>query len=381
MLGDLAKKEGDEAYVSFKRKFPDTVEDAFSGSGMTYAFPVKKLNAALSMIGRSVTVSKAEPYVQGDLIWKSAGGGKRQVAFVHTPNGKFKFAHFPKYQNSYEANDVYWNGKKDERGNDIYVPRYSQKEETKRMGVIGVDPMDKSNVQDKVRASKSAIVIMDIASEAGGYQSGSVKVSTPSVMAIYSHRTENVNEWYDDLEMAAHYTGYRVAIENNRSSTINEMVNRGLIDIIYADHEIKGSKRPSGTLLTMPLGINTSGNSARYDWKDVGMRTLAMFFDGVPNDFVGNESYDISSNEDFMRCCFKELYEQAIKFKPEDAGKFDLFMAWIMAVVAIKQVERPFNIDQYENNKSAEFEQSLHGKANAYVAAAGGLYMPTNFSR
>lgn len=207
--GDLA------ALSAFKRKFPDTIEEALAVPETMCVLYPELIDRQLAVIEYMKEQRATTPWneeardfphtVEGELLWENEFGGK--VVWVPTPGGHFHISQHPTIPNarSYDGGP----------GN---VGTYS----------MGTDPIDHKIAKGREGSDPAFAIFrnLDMLSEdkiewKSDGQNGMViankaQMKTNRFVCTYMHRSENPDKFYEDSLKAAIYYGVKNFVERDK---------------------------------------------------------------------------------------------------------------------------------------------------------------------
>lgn len=310
-LDQLAKLEKWKEYYQFVRKHPCSEDDMFVVANQDTYFN-KQIIEKTRLAIRASSHFADDVYMRGDLRMKDRF--KTEVEFVpNASNGKFRFNGFPpkELMNRFKSNGV-------ER---------SPLDWKKVPGIISLDPFAKAGMKTAKRGSKGAAIgfwAFDQENEQTRYLPGGGRRQgykpTPSSFCTYLARPTSMSEFHEDILMLCHFTGLRLAFENNVDQIVDYFIKRGYRNYLvgsweFVDNEIERVKQAE---------IESYGLSMTEDNKTRGMEALDRFLNG---NSIYLKGYNYYLPDDFRRYPWDDWLQDHDNFNPLDTEKNDRTMS------------------------------------------------------
>jgi hypothetical protein len=303
--------------ASFKRKNPQSVEEAFYSDVNSCAFNAGILNDRLAYL------NSHERSISGDFHWKD-GIVDSEVVFIPDSNSKkWQVTTLPGYQDANRITKMF-----DEvYQKNLFAP---MNDAVHRMAV---DPIDHASaITSSRKLSKASIsVFRQFDPSIDNYQEvdfigrpidtkdkfGKVSSSwkTYNFIALYLFRPEEPLEFYEDVIKACMFFGCKVLIENQKPGLINHMMSRGYANFLM--------NRPKET-------YTVSNGKWGTDQDKVGSPASKLMTDhytGLLKSFVSFHGHRID---------FKDLITQLLEFRPDKPTEYDAVVSAGNALVASK---------------------------------------------
>ncbi len=292
-----------KALLSFRRKYPMSINDSFALTDSGNNFSKERLFAQKSYNDQLRT----KVVRRGNFEWKN-GIQDTEVVFYPDNDGRWEVSWLPPKndQNKYET-------------------RGRQRFPTRDYGRMGVDPFDQSHTVES-GSDGAALTIVDHNTLQDG-----------AVVCIYRHRQDKSSYFFDDMIKQAVFYSTPVLIENNKYGVLEEFDKRGWNGFAMKDPLEKDPKKRA-----LPKrGISTTGEDKIQKMLD---HAQAFIYD-----YIGiNES-----TGEYGWCPHNQLLEECVRFEPTKRTKYDLVMALLMATTAFRtrhervKVKRVTNISDW----------------------------------
>jgi len=308
MRADLIDDE--ESYWTFVRNYSFNEDECFTSQNVDCHFSLTTLNNLI----REHDALDAPLYQRGNFRFKDMA--KTEVVFEPDENGRFWISWMPpttELQNMVRLNGTEWEAL------------------NTTMGVIGVDPFSVAITSDGKGSHGAAIgkIFHDFHTERGNidYKAlhGQDKEGyhpTPGLFLMYHARPQSLTIFHEDMLMACHFYGVKMAFESNVNKIEAHFRARGYGSFILTKAELKDG-------LPSLVDHEKSGIPMTADLKQHGVDCIQTWLSGDGPHLRGT-NYAI----DVRRLPFRMLLEDMIKFKMSDSVKNDLTMALIIAHVA-----------------------------------------------
>jgi hypothetical protein len=343
-LDHLAQQGDWKKYYQFVRKHPCKEEDMFVTANQDTYFNKRIIEQTKLQI-RANSHFADDLYQTGDLKWKDHRT-KTEVVFVpNDVNGKFRFSGFPpdEIRNKYKSNGV----------------NRSPLDHKKVPGVISLDPFAKATTKTAKTGSKGAALgfwAFDEQNELTRYLPGGGRrkgyKSTPSAFVGYVARPQSMTEFHEDILMLCHYTGLRLAFENNVYQIAEYFIKRGYADYLVASWEFidDAIERIS------KQDVDSYGIYMNEDNKQRGMEALDRFING--NGFY-LKGYHYDLIKEWRRYPYADFLEDHDNFNPLDSEKNDRTMATFPGLIYLEVCYADLDSDEYAYEKTVYDEESL----------------------
>jgi len=200
----------------------------------------------------------------------------------------------------------------------------------KRVGVIGVDPFSKSGTEGSHGAACGRLFFnyaTEIANIEHRKKTGEDMPGyypSHSTFLMYHARPQSVTVFHEDILMACHFYGMKMAFESNVDKIEAHFKSRGYSEFILSKGELKKS-------LPTLKDYEQSGIPMTADLKQHGVDCMEMFFAGDAP-YLRGLHYKLS--DDVRRHPFRIMLQDHILFKMKDSQIYDLTMACIIAFAA-----------------------------------------------
>ena len=303
---------------SEKRKYPFSINEAFTANSIDNVLPVAKVQQQLDYNDKQPQL----PLIRGNFQWK---GGERdtEVEFIPNDKGRWLISSFPD---------------KDRR-NSFEIRNGIRKPKNDLEFASGCDPFDHSHVADNRR------------SDAASYVMKKLDPMNPTISNFfcceYVYRTKTSSMFYEDMIMQSVFFSCQILIENNKVGCINYFKMRGYQGYL--------SKRPAVTMTKhskgqQEYGIPLSGSVAR--------ETLIEFLANYLQNWCGALNPENTGiNEEVMsNNYFETMLQQCINFDIEKWTKYDCVVAAGLCVLASRR-KATKKVDDSSLNVSNYFEQ------------------------
>lgn len=204
-----ARSGNSKGLVSYMRKYPLTVEEAFYTPGDECIFNVLLIEKQKFIIE---SMREEDILVRGRLDWKDGIRGSG-VVFTESKNGNLVFN--KKFNVHEECLRV--NVSRDHFDN--------LKPDMKHLRCIGVDPFDHAVISDDNAGSKAAAYLY--------FKYNPMDELSETFVCEYLHRPSDLEEFHEDICKLAFLTGAIVVIENQKQMLIKHMKSTGFSNFVY----------------------------------------------------------------------------------------------------------------------------------------------------
>jgi hypothetical protein len=290
-----------DGLVGYKQKNPYDFSEAFFYGGVKCIYNAEILYQAKDRIansGRNATR-------RGDIVWiekdKKAGWVDNAV------NGRWEISCFP---DDKEANAV----EIGKGSRQTFSPKYGWKR------VIGMDPFSVSHLADENRGSYGAAVVY----QKFDFNTPEEFCNTP--IAVYKYRASTVQECMEDILTAAFWFSCPLLVEQNKG---------GSDSVYYA--KLRGYKHgydsnPNDFILERPDSTVSKANQAVTEG--------VYMTEGLKVQYTNATAEHILKHGHKMK--FEVLIDELLEYDPLKTRKFDLAVAFGLALIASEQkVEIP----------------------------------------
>jgi hypothetical protein len=298
--------------LSRKRKYPVTFGDAWLRGDMRNTFPISNL------IQQKIHNDHVKNYVRGNFEWLH---GVKDSAVIWRPNDLGKCWMLASWMTNENDRNKY-----EQRG--LY--RYPSRE-----GVyIGVDPFSHTATVEHGSMGAAIAVVK--------YDPYAPKIKE-AVVCMYHYREKEPYDFAEDVLMQAVFMGAKIMVERNIHGFIDHIKQRGYEGYLMKDPLEKDPKKLIGADYGFPN-------------KDQDKREALM---SITSSFMRDRLGKMDDGG-YGICPFNTLLDQCIEFEAQSWTKYDLVVAFMLAVTAMRVtrvVERQEgNINQWvpNLNKSAE---------------------------
>lgn len=288
------KRKG-KKLIRFKRKYPFTIEEAFTADENTNGFPVHKIQEQQR---HNRTISKKTQ--RGNFVWRN-GEKWTSVVWRTDPEGLW---------------ETYWHP-----SNPCQVRTVSGQRQPAGFEVVGgVDPYDHKTTSDGSNSDGSCHFFRKPHPE---------DVESNCFVAEFCHRLDTPEAFWEECLKAAIYYNAPMLIENNKVGILNFLRQGGYYG--YAMARPKQTHTKWSASRQVEKGIPLTGDAAR----------------GYLVDAMSNYIYDnIGFNEDketMGRCYFDSLLKDWLRFNPNKWTDYDRSVSSMLCIVAAQrpQKEKP----------------------------------------
>lgn len=302
-------KDDPTEYWTFVRNYSFTEDECFTSQNTDCQWNLTTMNNIIEAIEHHPTPL----WVQGNFRFTDAE--KMVVEFVPDVNGRFQIAWMPPTK---------------ELQNMVRMGPNGLEPLNKKVGVIGIDPFRRSGGEGSFGAATGKL-FFDYHNELDNLKHkekyGTEKIGyypTPSCFLRYHARPQSPTIFHEDILMACHFYGMRMAFENQVDKIEGHFRGRGYEDFIISKGELKES-------LPTIKDYQESGIPMTADLKIHGVSCMEMFFCG-DSPWLRGMNYKIW--EDVRRYPFKEMVQDNIDFKLAKSQIYDDTMGCILAHVA-----------------------------------------------
>lgn len=276
--------------LSRKRKYPVTFLDAWMNGDMRNTFPINKL------VEQKIFNDKSPNVVRGNFEWFN---GIRDSYVIWRPTEEGKWLVIDSWMPNENDRNKY-----EQRGNYKYPTRE---------GIyIGVDPFSHSATVEYGSMGAAVTVVKH-----DPYNSSIAE----GTVAMYHFREEEPYLFAEDILMQAVFMSAKILPERNTHGFIDHIKKRGYEGYLMKDPLEKDPKK----LMTSEYGFPNNDNDKRESLMTI---TGSYFRDRLGQNSDGG--YGI--------CPFNVLLDQCINFESKDWQKYDLVVAYMLAVTAMRAV-------------------------------------------
>lgn len=311
---------------SEKRKYPFSINEAFTANSIDNVLPVAKVQQQLDYNEQQPKL----PLTRGNFQWKD---GERDtiVEFIPDEKGRWLVSQLPpqELRNNYELR------------NGIRVPKNNL------LYASGTDPFDHSHVADNRR------------SDAASYVMKKLEPMNPTISNFfcceYVYRTKTSSMFYEDMIMQSHFFGCEMLIENNKVGCINYFKMRGMQGYLSRRPEVTMTKHSKGQ---KEYGIPMSGQVARETMIEYLANYIQNWVGLLNPQNIGMESRVMSNNY------FETMLNQFLNFDVEKWTQYDCVVAAGLCVLASrKKAKRTATEEQLDvSNYFSQFK-IVNGKS------------------
>ena len=309
----LTRRKGMEIdqLSSEKRKYPFSINEAFTANSMDNVLPVAKVQQQLDYNDKQPKL----PLIRGNFQWKD-GVRDSEVEFVHTDKGRWLISKFPDKEDR----------NKHEIRNGLKKPMNNLK------FASGTDPFDHSHVADNRR------------SDAASYVMSKLDPLNPTISNFfcceYVYRTKTSSMFYEDMIMQSVFYGCEMLIENNKVGCINYFKMRGMQGYLSKRPEVTMTKHSKGQ---KEYGIPMSGSVARETMIEYLANYIQNWVGILNPDNIGMETNVMSNNY------FETMLNQFLNFDIEKWTQYDCVVAAGLTVLASRKKSRSVATDEQLN--------------------------------
>lgn len=278
--------------LSRKRKFPVTFGDAWMRGDMKNTFPVANL------IEQKIYNDQKRNYVRGNFEWLN---GVKDGTVIWRPNDEGKWWLIDSWMTN-------------ENDRNKYEQRGSYRFPSRDGVYIGVDPFShKATVGYGSMGAAVTVVKYDPYAPA-------VKEAT---VAMYHYRETEPYIFAEDVLMQAVFMGAKIMAERNTHGFIDHIIKRGYEGYLMKDPLEKDPKK----LINSDYGFPNNDNDKRESLMSI---TGSYMLDNLGQQEDGG--YGI--------CPFNILLDQCIEFEALDWQKYDLVVAYMLAITAMRTTRK-----------------------------------------
>lgn len=283
--------------LSFRRKYPITIDDSFALTDSGNNFSKERLFAqkAYNKLLTKAVVRR------GNFEWDK---GIKNTTVVFYPDAEGRW-------------EVSWMPPDNDRNK--YETRMGTKWPTRDFGRMGVDPFDASYTRDE--GSKGAAVTIV----------NNNTIGKGAVVCTYLHRQNYAEDFFDDMVKQAVFYSTPVLIENNKTGLVEYFRMQKWNGFALKDPLEKDPKRRA-----LPKrGIPTTSADKIQQMLD---STQAFIYDHIgKNEVTGEHGW----------CPHDALLDECIRFEPDNRTKYDLTMALLMATTAFRNQEQKLKVKRH----------------------------------
>ena len=283
----LKHKEGDEI-LSYKRKFPLCIEDAWISKMSDNTFNLRKL----MQHQKYAQETASQVLVRGNFEWEN-GIKDTKVIFRPDPDGRWQVGMMP-----------------NEEDRNKHEMRGAQRYPTRNYFYMGIDPF--SHEKTVRYGSNGAGITM-----VGSYPWSSIK---EGMVCVYNYRQDTPNLLAEDMIMQAVFYSSPILAERNTYGLIQAFEARGYKGFLLHNIFEKDPRK----LAKQDLGVPNNS-------KDIRDSLVSMTASYIMDNIGFNEN-----TQSYGFCPHEEMIEQWINFNILDWGKYDLVVAAALAIAAMR---------------------------------------------
>jgi hypothetical protein len=299
----MYKYKKGKALLSFRRKYPLSIDDAFSLTDANNNFDKKRL---LDMIKYN-RENPESPLRRGNFMWKN-GIKDSEVVWYPDENGKWAISWMPPQEDR----------------NKWELPHGTrQRKPTRKFARMGVDPFDQSYVEDE-GSKAAAVVLVKHHMKYPELDNGMV--------CVYLWRQEHPELFFEDMIKTAAFYSCPVLIENNKPGCNEHFRRRGWDGFAIKDPLEKDPKKRAKP----KKGIPFTGEVKRQD-----------ALDALQAHILDHMNYDEEKGE-YAHFPHSFPLHQALLFDPKKWTKYDVIVAWMAAVLAINDTHWEQSVEPRE---------------------------------
>lgn len=280
-----------DAIISYKRKHPRTIEEAFSVSGNDCIY-----NADILLTAKERIMSSSKRLTRrGDFEWKVKD---KEVVFVdNDSSGRWEVSFLPD-----DANDVTFGTSQ----RMTFSPKHGHKR------VIGMDPFLNAHLADDSKGSFGAAAV---------YQKFDFNLPDEycnTFVAVYKYRAATVQDCMEDVLKAAFFYSCPILIEQNKggSDSVYYAKLRGFKWGYDSNREDFILERPESTLVRANQAV-TEG---------------VYMTEGLKEQYTNATAIHIV--EHGHKLVFNTIIDELLKYDPKKTKKYDVAIAVGLALVA-----------------------------------------------
>jgi hypothetical protein len=311
LLSHMEKtKSTEKDRQDFRRKFPNSIKQAFISAFRSCHFSIEKINAALEKYlytNRDGNMMENHPYnmIQGNFQWRNSIRDS-EVEFVPSKSGRWFMSYLLPQS---EAN-------KFEYRNGIKIPLNSMK------GVVGCDTYGFSILSDTNNKPSlgAAYVYWNFDPSIDGEEKEEKDYVTDDIIVEYLNRPASRDLFNEDMIMMCAYLGLKIFIETNRDHTINYFYDRGYEGYLVFPRKIK---KDGSRMIVVESEKAGAYSSANTKYKD-GMFAHAEWY----------------VNSRLHRCKFPRLIESIRDVEYDNTQPYDAFMGFGYCLYASRMVNK-----------------------------------------
>lgn len=288
-----------DALLSYRRKYPITIEDCWVTNDSKNNFSISRLLE--QKIWNEQT--SYQDVVRGNFAWRN-GDRWGKVDFYPDENGRWLVSWMPNEvdRNRYE----FYNG--------------TQRRPTRSFCFTGIDPFSHGKVVDEEQGSNGAAVTV-----LKNYPSNSMK---EAVVCVYNYRQSDPNAQIEDMIMQCVFYSSPALIESNVSVAINGFQDKGFYG--YCEYN------PLETdLRKLNRGLKGYATTSKENVENLISYVASYILDNVGKQEDGT----------YGHVPFNELIQQCIDFNPEKRGPYDLVMAFGLAVIMMRAEKKSAKVE------------------------------------
>ena len=286
---DMYQSKSGKDLLSYRRKYPMTIDDSFALAGGENNYSKERLLAQIKYNSEMMP----SPFVRGNFLWEN-GVKDSKVIWKPDADGKWVMSWMP------EDND---RSKFEFRG--------SQRFPTRNFAKTGADPFAHSHVAGKGSRAAAATIIR-------GY-SGARRMDD-SVACIYLHRTQYTEDSFEDILLQTVFYSGEILPENNVYALCDHFRQRG-----YDGFVMKNPLETDPRKMAQPkkgIPFSGQGNASRNREAMMSM-TQAFIYDNI----------GVKSNGEYGWCP-DEVLKDWLAFKPDKWTEYDMSVAVGAAIIA-----------------------------------------------
>lgn len=292
----------------FRRKFPNSIKQAFIDSNKSCHFSIEKITASLEQyLYTSRETLEGHPYnmVQGNFMWKDSIRDT-EVVFVPSKTGRWMISYLLPQSKSNK-----WEIK-----NGIKIPSNTMK------GIAGCDPYGFSIVSasNNKPSNGAGYVWWYHDPNVDTEEKEESQYVTDDFCVEYLNRPRSRDDFNEDMIMMCVYFGIKIFIESNKDHTINYFVDRGYEGYLVFPRKAKKEGRRMIIVEAEKAGAYSAANT--------------KYKDGI---FAHFEYYVETK---IHRCKFPRLIESIRDVEYENTQPYDAFMGAGYCIFAAKMINK-----------------------------------------
>lgn len=283
------------ALLSRKRKFPVTFNDAWLRGDMKNTFPITKL------IEQKIYNDQKKNYIRGNFEWMD---GMKDSMVIWRPDSDGKWLMLSTWMTN-------------ENDRNKYEQKGTRKFPSRQGVYIGVDPFSHSVTVEHGSMGAAVTVVK--------YDPYAPSVKE-AVVCMYHYREKEPHLFAEDVLMQAVFMSAQILPERNTYGFIDHFRKRGYEGYLMKDPLEKDPKK----LLASDYGFPNNDNEKR--------EALMTITGSYMKDMLGERE-----DGGYGICPFNDLLDQCINFEVGDWKKYDLVVAFMLAVTAMRAVREVNN--------------------------------------